>query len=78
MGGGSSDDTSAMLWYLDSEGRLSATRITKGVSDGRMTEVVRGRDVEEGLKVITVVNEPEEDNGSSNPLASSPFGRRRG
>ncbi len=78
MGGGSSDDTSAMLWYLDDAGRLSATRIIKGVSDGRMTEVVRGRDVEEGLKVITAVNEPEEDNGSSNPLATSPFGRRRG
>ncbi len=78
MGGGSSDDTSAMLWYLDGEGRLSATRITKGVSDGRMTEIVGGRDVEEGLQVIISVTEPEEDNGPSNPLATSPFGRRRG
>jgi len=78
MGGGSSDDTSAMLWFVDGEGRLSATRIVKGVSDGRMTEVAKGRDVEEGLKVITGVNELEEDNGPSNPLATSPFGRRRG
>ncbi|MCK4680354.1 efflux RND transporter periplasmic adaptor subunit [bacterium] len=77
MGGGSSDDT-AMLWYVDGEGRLSATRVVKGVTDGRMTEIVRGRDVEEGLQAIISVTEPEEDNGSSNPLATSPFGRRRG
>jgi HlyD family secretion protein len=77
MGGGSSDDT-AMLWYVDGEGRLSATRVVKGVTDGRMTEIVTGRDVEEGLQAIISVTEPEEDNGSSNPLATSPFGRRRG
>jgi len=67
-----------MLWYIDGEGRLSATRIVKGVTDGRLTEIVRGRDVEEGLQVITSVTEPEEDDGPSNPLATSPFGRRRG
>jgi hypothetical protein len=78
MGGGSSDDTSAMLWYVDGEGRLSATRVVKGVTDGRMTEIVRGRDVEEGLQAIISVTEPEEDNGPSNPLATSPFGRKRG
>ena len=78
FGGGSSDDASAMLWYLDDKGRLNATRIVKGVTDGRMTEIVRGRDVEEGLQVIVSVTEPEEDNGPSNPLATSPFGRRRG
>jgi len=77
MGGESSDDTSAMLWYLDDKGRLSAMRVVKGVTDGRMTEIVRGRDVEEGLQAIVTVTEPEEDNGSSNPLATSPFGRRR-
>ena len=78
FGGGSSDDTSAMLWYLDSKGRLSATRIVKGVTDGRMTEIVRGQDVEEGLQAIVSVTEPEENDGPSNPLATGPFGRRRG
>jgi len=76
--GSGSDETSGMLWYLDEKGRLSVARITKGVSDGRMTEIVRGHGVEEGTQVITSVTEPEEDNGSSNPLATSPFGRRRG
>jgi len=75
--GGDRDDNSAMLWYLDDQGRLSATRIVKGVSDGRVTEIVRGRGVEEGMRVITAVNEVE-DNGPSNPLATGPFGRRRG
>lgn len=75
---GGSNDTSAMLWYLDDKGRLAVSRITKGVTDGRMTEVVRGPGIEEGMQVITSVNEPEADSGSSNPLATSPFGRRRG
>lgn len=77
-GGGAADDGTALVWYLDDEGRLNATRIVKGVTDGRMTEVVRGRGVEEGMQVITAVNEPEEENGSGNPLATGPFGRRRG
>jgi len=76
MGGGS-DDTSGMVWHLDDKGRLAVTRITKGVTDGKMTEVVKGRGIEEGLQVIVSVTEAEEDNGSSNPLATSPFGRRR-
>lgn len=76
--GSGSDETSGMLWYLDEKGRLSVARITKGVSDGRMTEIVRGRGIEEGMQVIKSVTEPEEDNGPSNPLATSPFGRRRG
>ena len=78
MSGGGNDDTSAMVWYIDDKGRLAATRITKGVTDGKMTEVVNGRGIEEGMQVITSVTEPEDDGGSSNPLATSPFGRRRG
>jgi hypothetical protein len=66
-----------MLWYVDDKGRLSAARIVKGVTDGRMTEIVRGRDVDEGLQAIISVTEPEDD-GPSNPLATSPFGRKRG
>ena len=76
--GSGSDETSGMLWYLDEKGRLSVARIRKGVSDGRVTEIVRGRGIEEGTQVIKSVTEPEEDNGPSNPLATSPFGRRRG
>ena len=76
--GGTRDDSSAMVWYLDEEGRLTATRIVKGVTDGRMTEVAQGRGIEEGMQVIVGVNEIEEDNGPSNPLATGPFGRRRG
>jgi len=75
--GAARDENAAMLWFLDDSGRLTATRIVKGVSDGRMTEVVKGRGVEEGMQVIVAVNEIEEG-GSSNPLATGPFGRRRG
>jgi HlyD family secretion protein len=77
-GNGSGDENSALLWYLDDKGRLTATRVTKGVTDGRVTEIQDGRGIKEGLQVITTVNEPEEENGSSNPLVTGPFGRRRG
>jgi hypothetical protein len=77
-GSGLADDGSAMVWYLDEQGRLNVSRIVKGVSDGRMTEIVRGRGIEEGMRVIVGVNELEEESGSGNPLATGPFGRRRG
>ncbi|MBN2566262.1 MAG: efflux RND transporter periplasmic adaptor subunit [Candidatus Eisenbacteria bacterium] len=75
-GNGFGEEGSAFLWYLDDHGRLNATRVTKGVTDGRNTEIVKGRDVKEGMQVITRVNEPEQQNGSSNPLVTGPFGRR--
>jgi HlyD family secretion protein len=76
-GPGSSGGNSVMLWFLDENGRLTATRVTKGVTDGRMTELVGGRGLEEGKEVIVSVTETEQENGSANPLATSPFGRRR-
>lgn len=76
-GGGSPNGSSVMLWFLDESGRLTASRVARGVTDGRTTEVVGGRGLEEGMKVIVSVTESEEEEGSSNPLATSPFGRRR-
>lgn len=76
-GSGSSNGNSVMIWYVDEAGRLAASRATKGVSDGRMTELVGGRGLGEGMDVIVSVSETESENGSSNPLATSPFGRRR-
>ena len=67
-----------VLWYLDDAGKLAMTRIRKGVTDGRSTEIVEGRGLEAGMQVISKVLETEEDtNESRNPLATSPFPRRR-
>ncbi len=42
-----------VVWYLDEKGNPAMARFRAGVSDGKMTEVVRSRDLKEGTKVIT-------------------------
>jgi HlyD family secretion protein len=67
-----------VLWYLDENGKLAIVPVEKGATDGSKTEIVRGRNVRDGMQVITVVTEAaEDDGGSRNPLAAGPFGRRR-
>lgn len=67
----------AVLWALDDEGNAVPKPIVKGVTDGRSTEIASGRDIEEGMQVIkSVVETPEEEQGSRNPLSNT-FGRRR-
>lgn len=52
------------LWILKEDGDFHAVRIETGATDGRMTEIVRGRSIEEGTQVITRVNE-EAERGST-------------
>jgi HlyD family secretion protein len=76
---GIDEKNGAVLWYLNDEGKLAVAPIEKGVTDGAKTEIVKGPGVTEGMKVITAVIEtPENQGGSNNPLAAGPFGRRRG
>lgn len=42
-----------MLWYLDSKNEIMGARIQTGITDGKNTEIVRGRNIEEGMKIIT-------------------------
>ena len=69
------------LWHLDGAGNLTMAMIRTGVTDGRMTEIVMGRNVEEGLKVISGVSQPNAPSNtaarSSNPVQGMPgMGRR--
>ena len=52
------------LWILGEDGDFDAVRIETGATDGRMTEIVSGRGIEEGTQVITKVNE-EAERGST-------------
>ncbi len=75
---GIDEEKGAILWYLDDDGKLMVAPIEKGATNGSQTEIALGRDVHEGMKVITAVTEtPETEGGSRNPLATTPFGRRR-
>jgi HlyD family secretion protein len=75
---GIDEERGAVLWYLDESGKLAVAPVEKGATDGARTEIVKGPGVREGLRVISAVIEaPEEEGGSNNPLATGPFGRRR-
>jgi len=60
MGGGpptgmdsANSDNMDMLWYLDEDGKLAMEPVLKGMSDGTNTEIVRCRNLKEGMQVIS-------------------------
>lgn len=63
------------IWYLDNNKKLKSLPIVIGQSDGRVTEIIQGKDVNEGMKVITGLLTADQ-----NPAAGGPprggFGRR--
>jgi HlyD family secretion protein len=40
------------LWYIDQTGKLNMSPIVLGITDGKNTEIVRGRNVKEGMQII--------------------------
>ena len=42
-----------MLWFLDSKGELTAEPVKTGLTDGTDTEIVFGRNIKEGMEVIS-------------------------
>ncbi len=57
QGNSSSRDSLKSIWYLGSDGHLGMQKVKTGMTDGRMTEIVSGRDMSEGMKVITGVGQ---------------------
>jgi HlyD family secretion protein len=41
------------LWYFDQQGKLQMSGIVLGITDGKNTEIVKGRNVKEGMNVIS-------------------------
>jgi HlyD family secretion protein len=75
-GGGSSGDGRSSLWYLDESGKPAVAEVRTGLTDGRITEIVEGSEIREGMKVLSGMSEGvQSQSGSTNPL-STPFGRR--
>ena len=67
MGNGNSSGrrrNMSRLWYLDENGKLQVSPVFLGLTDGKNTEIVRGRDIKEGMKIITGV--VEDDAASTN------------
>lgn len=79
MGMGAGNNTSrrrnfSRVYYLDEKGKLKMSGMMLGLSDGKSTEIVRGRNIKEGMQIITGVVEDENSNSSSgtNPFNPTP------
>lgn len=69
--GSAAHPTSALLWHVDSAGKVTATRVHVGLSDGQQT-VVQGQGITAGMQVIVGTNTGTTSTPTSAP-ASSPF-----
>ncbi|MBA7687429.1 Multidrug resistance protein MdtA [subsurface metagenome] len=65
---GQSPRNAASLWFLGEDSNLRMTRISTGVSDGRLTEIKMGRDITVGMKVISGIN--KQDGSQTTPAQS--------
>lgn len=78
--GGSRRRNFSRLWYLDENKQLKMSPASLGLSDGKNTEIVRGRNIKEGMKIITAVLEeetaPKTGNNPLNPTQQQPNMRR--
>jgi len=63
------------IWYLDENGNLSMEMVKVGATNGTLTEIVRGRNVTEGMKVITGADtEGDSKKSSSSTSTRGSFG----
>jgi len=78
-GGGSGRRRSATrIWYFDENNKLQASMIVAGLTDGKNTEIARGRNIKEGMKVISGIIEGDipAATASTNPFNPQQGGNR--
>jgi len=59
------------IWYFDANNQLQMGMIAAGLTDGKFTEITRGRNVKEGMKIISGILESSDaptPSSSSNPF----------
>ncbi len=66
------------IWYLDDNGKLQMGMAVLGLTDGKNTEIVRSRNLKDGMKVITGTENAAAANTSSTPNQNLTRGLRRG
>ncbi len=77
MGGGNNSGrrrNASRLWYYDDNNKLQMSMISAGLTDGKNTEVIRGRNLKEGMKVISGIIENEAVTTTTN----NPFNPQQG
>jgi len=62
------------VWYFDDNNKLQMSMVFSGLTDGKNTEIVRGRNLKEGMKVIAgiIENNTPAATTSSNPFNPAP------
>ena len=53
LGGKATKSQFGRLWYVDQKGKLNMSPVVLGITDGKNTEIVRGRNIKEGMNVIS-------------------------
>jgi len=76
VGGAGGRGTGSVIWYLDADGIPAIMSVKPGITDGTMTEI-RGRDVVDGLQIISGVTQSDSDGGFSNPFENQRQSGRR-
>jgi HlyD family secretion protein len=52
-GGKTAKSQFGKLWYIDQNGKLQMSPAVLGITDGKNTEIVRGKNIKEGMNVIS-------------------------
>jgi len=64
------------LWLIDEHNNLQMIPIQTGISDGKQTEIVRGRDITEGMRVISGFSRSDKSQAANGTSIGQPgFGR---
>lgn len=62
------------VWFFDENNKLQMSMIFNGLTDGKNTEIVRGRNIKEGMKIISgiIENNTPAATTSTNPFNPQP------
>ena len=52
------------VWYLDNNGKLRMTMAVLGLTDGKNTQIIRSRNLKDGMKVITGIQSSTDNNSN--------------
>jgi HlyD family secretion protein len=66
----------SFLWYLDTDGKVNATPVKAGITDGQYT-AIQGPGIQEGMQIIAAVT-GSAASSATNPFQSQQQGPRRG
>jgi HlyD family secretion protein len=69
--GGGRKRGSNRLWYLDENGKLKMSPVSIGLTDGKSSEILRGKNIKEGMKVISGIIDNQATTSSTS--GASPF-----